>query len=265
MKKIKNIAALLIVAASLASCEKVINVDLKDSEPKLVIEGTLDDDGNPATVTISRSAVFSTVGNFPKVSGAVVSIKDNLGNTFSLPETSPGKYSNATLLGVIGRTYNLEVKLNGITYKASSTIPRKMDLDTLVISNGVATGLSSGVADKVVGIVYEDLQGFGDNAQVVVNVNNVRDRTLYTSDDSFTDGGSSPFFVYNPNKKIKTGDLFKAELRFIDKNVYRYLNAIALLEGGDTVPANPPTNITGGEVLGYFSAHTSETQTLIIP
>jgi hypothetical protein len=265
MKLVKNILAIAAVILGIASCEKVINVDIKNAEPKLVIEGTIDDAGNPATVTLSKSAVFSANGNYPKVGGALVSIKDNLGNTYSLPETSAGKYTNASLLGVIGRTYTLEIKLNGVTYVASSTIPRKMDLDTIIVSTGIATGTSSSAADKVAGVVYEDLPGFGDNSQVIATINGVRNRTLYVADDIFTDGGSSPFYTFNPNLKLKAGDTYTAELRFIDKNVYRYLYGVGDLLSGNTVPANPNTNITGGDVLGYFSAHTSEKKTIIVP
>jgi hypothetical protein len=265
MKLVRNILTITAAAFSLASCEKVINVDLKNAEPKLVIEGILDDAGNPATVLIGKSDVFSANGNYPKVSGAVVTIKDNAGNTYSLPETSAGKYTNASLLGVIGRTYTLEVKLNGVTYKASSTIPRKMDLDTIVVSTGIATGTSSSAADKVAGVVYEDLPGFGDNSQVIATINGVRDRNLYVADDIFTDGGSSPFYTFNPNIKLKSGDTYTAELRFIDKNVYRYFYGVFDLLSGNTVPANPTSNITGGDVLGYFSAHTSEKKTVVVP
>jgi hypothetical protein len=265
MKLVKNILVITAVVLGLASCEKVINVDIKDAEPKLVIEGTVDDAGNPATVILSKSAVFSANGNYPKVSGAIVTIKDNAGNTYSLPETSAGKYTNAAVLGVIGRTYTLEVKLNGVTYVASSTMPRKMALDTIVVSNGIATGTSSSAADKVAGVVYEDLPGFGDNSQVIATINGVRDRNLYIADDIFTDGGSSPFYTYNPNLKIKTGDTYTAELRFVDKIVYRYLYGVGDLLSGNTVPANPNTNITGGDVLGYFSAHTSEKKTIVVP
>jgi Domain of unknown function (DUF4249) len=265
MKLVRNILAVTAVVVGLASCEKVINVDLKNAEPKLVIEGTVDDAGNPATVILSKSAVFSANGNYPKVSGAVVTIKDNAGNSYNLPETSAGKYTNASVLGVVGRTYTLEVKLNGVTYKASSTIPRKMSLDTIVVSTGIATGTSSSAADKVAGVVYEDLPGFGDNSQIIVTINGTRDRNLYVSDDIFTDGGSSPFYTFNPNLKIKTGDTYSAELRFIDKNVYRYFYGVQDLLSGNTVPANPTTNLTGGDALGYFSAHTSEKKTIIVP
>jgi hypothetical protein len=263
MKNIKNILAIIIVL-SFTACEKVVNVDLKTSAPRLVIEGTVSDDGTAATVVLSKSNVFSANNNFPKLSGATVKITDNAGNNFTLTETTSGTYTNTTLVGVVGRTYNLTVVAEGTTYTASSTIPRKMYIDTIIVDTNVPTGTPSGAADKVPGVEFQDSTGFGDNVQIVVNINNSRDRSLYVADDLLTDGGSTPFYVYNPNKKIKTGDSFKAELRSIDKNVYRYMLGINDLQSGNTIPSNPVSNISNG-ALGYFSAHTSDTKTIIVP
>jgi Domain of unknown function (DUF4249) len=261
MKKINIIAAVLGIM-SLTACEKVVNVDVKNSDPKIVIEGSVDDNGNPAKVVITKSGLFSANNNFPKVNGAVVKITDNVGNNYTLTETSSGVYTNNTLVGVVGRTYNLTATVAGVTYTASSTMPRKMALDTIEIENNVPTGGPTSAA-KVASLVYQDLPGFGDNAHIVVTVNGIKDRNLYISDDLLTDGGIAPFYLYNPNIKLKAGDVFKAELRFIDKNVYKYLSGVGELSEGNTVPSNPISNLSNG-ALGYFSAHTSETKTIIV-
>ena len=248
-----------------SSCKKIINVDLKNAEPRLVIEGIVDDSGNPASVKISKTSVFSADNNYPKVSNAVVKITDNLGNAFTLTETSTGNYTNATLVGVIGRTYNLSVTAEGKIYTASSTIPRKMALDTLVIeTNTIGNGPPGSAATKNVAAIYEDLVGYGDNVQIVQTINGKSSKQINVDDDRFTDGGSSPFSLFTGDIKLKTGDLVKVELRFIDKNVFKYFSGILELNGGNSIPENPKSNISGN-VLGVFSAHTSETKTIIIP
>ena len=255
----------LTTLVAFSSCKKIINIDLKNAEPRIVIDGIVDDSGKPASVKISKSAVFSADNNYPKVSNAVVKITDNLGNTFTLTETSTGNYTNATLLGVIGRTYTLTVIAEGKTYTASSTIPRKMAFDTLIVQNNTfGNGPPGSGAIKNVAVIYEDLLGFGDNSHVIQSINGKSDKQTHVADDFFTDGGSSPFDLFTGDIKLKTGDVVKVELRFIDKNVFKYYSGILNLQDGNTIPENPKSNISGN-VLGIFSAHTSETKTITIP
>lgn len=251
------VGILSIIAFS--SCEKVINLNLKNEAPRLVIEGTVDDTGNPAKVIISKSAVFSANGDYPKVTDAVVKITDNLGNTFSLAETSAGTYTNATLIGVVGRTYHLSVMLDGKSYTASSTIPRKASLDSLYVDNNAI----GNAGQKWIGVVYKDPVGFGDNVQVVQTINGKEDRITHVAYDLYDDGGSSSFFITTGKIKLKVGDVVKEELRFIDKNVLRYLLGVQNLADGFTIPENPNSNISGN-VLGFFSAHTSQTKEIVV-
>lgn len=260
-------SAIIILIASLvafSSCEKVINIDLKKASPRLVIEGMVDDSGNPAEVNISSSAVFSVNNNYPKVSGAVVKITDNLGSEFSLTETATGIYTNNALTGVIGRTYHLSVMLDGKTYTAASTIPRKAKLDSLLVDNNPFGGdIAGGDAEKWIGVVYRDLVGYGDNVQVVQTINGKEDRLTHVADDFYSDGGLTTFLIPTGKIKIKAGDMVTEELRFIDKYAFRYLTGIQSLADGNTIPENPESNISGN-VLGYFSAHTSQKKTIII-
>jgi hypothetical protein len=247
-----------------SSCEKVIDVKLKNSEPMLVIEGLVDDAGNPAKVTISKSVPFGESNIYPKVSGAVVTIADDEGNRFVLAETATGIYTNNSLQAVVGRTYSLSVVLNGKTFTALSTVPRKMAIRELVIDDDLVSGGPGNELSKVVNTVYDDLPGFGDHAQVVQTINGKHDRLTHVVDDFYTDGGSLPVYVSLGNIKLKKGDVVQHELRFIDKQVYKYLSAVQLLNEGNIIPDNPASNISGG-VLGLFSAHTSETKSIVIP
>jgi hypothetical protein len=266
MKNI-NIIIGLFCFLGFTACEKVINVDLKNAEPRIVVEGVLDNGGNPATVRITKSVSFSNTTSAPTVSGASVKISDNVGNNFILTETTPGVYTNNTLVGQIGKTYTLTVQNAGITYTGKSTIPRQAPIDTIyqervTLPSSTPGGTAS--LGKIVSLVYTDIPGFGDNAHVVQTINGKIDNSLIVGDDQFTDAGNTPFQLYpNVNTKLKTGDVVKIELRFIDKAVFRYLTGIQEIQGGNTVPANPDSNLSGG-CLGYFSAHTSETKTIII-
>ncbi len=266
MKNIKIIVG-FIFATALTSCEKVIDVDLKNVEPKIVIEGIVDNSGRPAMVKITKSVSFSNTAAAPTVSGAIVKITNDAGSVFTLAETATGKYTNASLQGQVGKSYTLTVQNAGVTYMAKSTIPRPAPIDTIYQETVQLPTITPGAATsngKIVSLVYTDIVGFGDNAHVVQTINGNVDNTLIVGDDQFADAGNTPFQLYpNKNTKLKTGDIVKVELRFIDKTIFRYLLGIQEIQQGNSVPANPDSNFSGG-CLGFFSAHTSETKTIVI-
>jgi hypothetical protein len=124
-------SAIFIVPFS--SCEKVINADLKNTEPCLVIGGNVDNTSSLAKVIIRKSMDFSSTNSYPPVSGTIVTISDNLGNTCLLTESSAGTYTNTSLIGLIGRTYTPTVLLDEKVYTANSTMPRKSTSDSLIV------------------------------------------------------------------------------------------------------------------------------------
>jgi hypothetical protein len=249
----------------MVSCTKIINVDLNDAPPQLVIEGIVNDVA-PATITISKSVVFSSPNIFPAVSGAVVTIKDDLGNNYTLPELpgKPGTYTTAGIIGKPGRTYTMTVNTSGTVYTATSTMPAVVNLDSLK-PDEISFGNK---LLKVVVPVYTDPPGRGNYYQLVQFVNSRFIKDINPWYDNVNDGGTNTRrLIYNDevdSLNIKKGDTVAVELRCIDKNIFNYMYAMADLNSGQTTPANPVSNISGG-VLGYFSAHTSRMKKILMP
>ncbi len=68
-------------------------------------------------------------------------------------------------------------------------------------------------------------------------------------------------------KKLKSGDNVRVEMLCISYPVYKYWYSLAESstgEGQSVTPGNPVTNISGG-ALGYLSAHTIQSKTVIVP
>jgi Domain of unknown function (DUF4249) len=254
----KKYIAAAVLAITLASCEKVVNVDLKNAEPKIVIEGIVDDSGDAAKVVISKSVPFSSLSNYPAITGATVKITDNAGNTYTLAETQPGTYTNALLTGVPGRTYTLAVTAEGKNYTAACTMPQPVNMDTLYQD-------SITVAKKTVFVTAEftDPAGFGNSYHFVEKVNGKRNKTIFITDDLFQDGGIIGNELLDEDLKLRAGDVVEVEMQCIDRVIYRYLRGLQDLQFNSTVPANPDTNISNN-ALGYFSAHTSQKKTMVI-
>lgn len=98
---------------------------------------------------------------------------------------------------------------------------------------------------------------------MVQTINGKEDRITHVADDFYSDGGRAPLFLTTGKIKIKVADTVAIAFRFIDKNVYHYLLGIQYLADGNTIPENPESNISGN-VLVFFSAHTSQNKEIIL-
>ena len=101
---ILKFSSLFLVFISFVSCEKVIQLDLKNSTPHVVIQGNIYDQPGPYVVQISSSVNFDASSTYPPVTGAKVVISDNLGQSEILTESLPGNYITSRLRGIPGRT-----------------------------------------------------------------------------------------------------------------------------------------------------------------
>lgn len=241
------------------SCKKIINVDLKNAPPVLVIEGMVTN-SSPAQVLISKSVSFSADNIFPPVTNAVVSITDMRGNVYSLVQTDPGTYVNSNLLGVPGAKYRLQVVENGNTYTATSTMPLQVNLDAVLASNIIFAGKSIPIVQPQ----YTDPANVANYYWFIECINRVENKRIFVWDDNLTNGGISTRPLIEPDSTINPGDTITVEMRCIDKPIYQYVRGLQDLQQNAATPANPASNISGG-VLGYFSAHTRQRKSVIIP
>jgi Domain of unknown function (DUF4249) len=256
MKK-HNILYIVFVSALFTSCRKIINVDLKNAPSNIVIEGRIDNN-NPGKVTISKSVPFSSSNSFPPVTRATVKVTDDRNNNFILTESTGGTYSNNSLVGVPGRTYTLNITAEGKNYTATSVMPQKVNLDTLVQDKIILTN-----SQIVVNALFTDPAGFGNYYHFIETINGKQSKFIYVLDDIYQDAGIIEVQFFDDDMKLKAGDVVQIEMQCIDKNIYRYLKGLADLQDGGTVPANPESNINNG-ALGYFSGYTSQKKTIVI-
>ncbi len=255
MKKF-SLFALSITA--LVSCTKEVDVKLDNAEAQVVIEGQVTN-VSFAEVKLSKSVPFSNSNHFPAISGAVVNITDNEGTKYELTETTPGTYSNASLTGVPGRTYQLHIVAEGKTYAASSAMPLPVTLDSLV-----AEKLFMGTEYiYIVKPVYTDPPQLGNCYRFIETINNKRYPHTWTWDDKMLNDGVSSIPLVQRDSTIAVNDVVEVEMQCIDKNVFRYFEALSDMKHNATTPANPPSNISGG-ALGYFSAHTSQKKKVVV-
>ena len=258
---------ILAVISMLWSCEKAIDLKLKDSDvPKYVIEGSVTNQPNGCKVAISETKNFGDDNQFNGISGASVKIENN-GNTYMLTETGKGIYESTSVTGTPGQTYRLTVSIKAEVFTASSTMPAVVDfLDfTLKPNDFDTTRATPRVKFKDpldTRNRYWFQQYINDNLQMEYKVLN----------DEYTQGQEVNEYLVFENKtknralNLKKGDRLTAEMHCIDEPVFTYLFSLFGANGGDNgaAPTNPLSNISGG-ALGFFSAHTSQRKTIVIP
>ena len=118
----KNILFILVILV-LSSCEEVIYLDLQNSQPKLVIEATInvqEDDLSIAEVKLSKTAPFFE-NYIPPVTDALVAITSSTGEVYSFNHTQNGIYI-ANIIPVLDNTYTLEVIHQDETYTATESL-----------------------------------------------------------------------------------------------------------------------------------------------
>jgi hypothetical protein len=261
----KNIFKLLFLLFLFTSCEKEIELDLSDQSGKLVIEGNVTDQPGPYMVKITRSVPFTQDNRYPAVKGAIVTITDNGGQQDKLIEAGDGTYKTTTLVTSPGNTYTLTVVVDGVTFKASSTLPLQVGLESLK-QDSIKFG---GEVRYAIRPIYTDPIAIGNNYRFIISLNGKPTNAYNLISDNIDNGKVNqrafPIASDDDIEEPKIGDIIGVEMHGIDAAIYTYYNALSEIaggRGGGVTPANPPSNISGG-ALGRFSAYTISKKTIV--
>lgn len=251
----------LICVGFLGSCEEVIDLDLGNAEPRIVIEGTITSDPGSHYVRITQSVDYGELNEFPAVSGALVNITDQDGNTQLLEEVEEGLYVIQELQGKPGKRYELAVSYGGVQYQAASTMPATVipiqsleyvfEEETLFIDEGYY--LTAYFADPEGEENYYRLKLFVNGEPYYFDQDGtpVEDDNFWLINDQFFNGKLMDFEF---PQSLKEGDKVDVELHQVDKATYDYYRTLVDLTGfGGVAPANPLSNWNNG-ALGYFGA-----------
>ena len=237
-----------ILALLALGCEDVIDIDLKDATPQLVIVGEVSNRLEEQEVTISRTVTFDRDHPFDPVSGAEVTIVDEKGKSFVLTERTPGRYLNR-FRGEIGTAYELRVRVAGQVFTATSRMPQPVLVDS--IGTGVRNIFDE--EQKFISIKYPDPPGVPNYYRYLWSVNNGPVKALRVTNDKFNDGKYVNEDVVDFDVDLVTGDEVSIWMQCVDKPTFDFWNVVQSNRPGSAAPANPPS-VFGPGALGYFSA-----------
>jgi len=251
------ITQLVLGVLMITSCTKVIDVDLNSKDSIYVIEGAVSLGETTHQLKISKTLNIDESTAFPTVDNAIVVLSDNVGNSQTMTLIAPGIYQVSNFNVSEGRTYTVSVTIDSKNFKASSTIPQNVTIDTLMsfLFNFGPSSINAIVP------IRHDIAGIHNYYQFNLFEKGQQKKGVFIQTDDFNDGNImlEPIFA----DSIDTGDTITVEMYCIDKPVYKYFYTLLQNISG-SIPANPTSNFSGG-CLGYFSARTTSVKHIIIP
>lgn len=273
--------AYVIMAALLAvGCSEKINVHVKNIDRTyLVLEGFLTDmPFIQQTLTLSESTGYFETGDTPAVRGAHVTVDDGEETVVYEETETPGVYSAPrSFRGKTGKTYTLHIDAvvggEQRSYQAVSTMPEPgFQIDSI---DYAYTGLMQADSTWTVGMWGKDRPEPGYfYAFMSVNGNPYPYDLSLALDDKYFAGQTITAFpigvmmqnahnqkLYGPCCKfLEKGDILTFTALTLPKDCFDFFFSLASNLMGSAIPffssqpANCPTNITGGEAMGYFAA-----------
>lgn len=259
-KKYFIICSLLVFLTG-CSEERIVNLPLDDMSGKIVIEGNVTDASGPYFVKVTRSGKISEANSISSVSDAVVVISDNNGQTDTLKYEN-GMYHTVNFTTVYGGIYTLSVTVDGVTYKAVSKMPEHVAFNNL-IQKSIPDGEFE---TRDVIPVFTDPANKENYYLFKAKINKGYSPAEITVFSDYTGNGQvnvKPLISHGFFKE----DTVRVEMQCIDPAVYDYFKALPQVNlensGVGATLTNPPSNITNG-ALGYFSAHTTATKSIVI-
>ena len=121
----RYILILLTITITSISCEDIVDVNLKDTKPKLVVEALINWEkgtaGNEQTISLRQTSSYFDQ-KISNATGAIVTITHEDGTEFPFLETTPGSYTTTTFTPEIGAAYTLKITYEDETYQAIETM-----------------------------------------------------------------------------------------------------------------------------------------------
>ncbi len=248
------------------SCEEVIQLDLKNSEPRVVIEANLNATSGECTVQATKSAGFYEDNVFTGIQGATVELNNGSGVSFSLAEISPGVYHAGDVDVAAGEVFRLTVNVPGDDrYIAETRVPDAVYLDSLKVVRGFGDPRPTAPPVYLVNPKWTDPAGTPNYYRFKVTTNGKPQSGSFTiiNDEQF-DGTEIDLPLYRYGFSL--GDTVSLEFLSIDSVSYAYFNQINDMARPSFVsatPYNPIGNFDNG-ALGYFGIYHSEARDLVI-
>ena len=226
------------------SCEEVVEVELQENTPRLVIEASLlwekGTPGNDQIIRLSLTAPFFE-DELPPATGAAVIVYDQDGREFKFEEIAPGIYRNEQFITSFNTIYELVIEYNSETYTATEEFTPTPSLEFVEQRSDGGFG-----GDET------ELRVFFNDPPEVDNYYLFRflheDLSIQIYEDEFTNGNLT--FAYFTNDHLEPGDEVWFEIQGISRRFYEYMFILRSQSGnnGGGPFQTQPTTVRGNVV-----------------
>jgi hypothetical protein len=291
-----HLVVIIIMLTMLCACEKTVTFDLEEQEQVSVVDASIED-GQPPMVILSKS-----FGYFSRISpeillnsfirGAEVTISDGTRSerlkeySYTIVDTSKVYYYtadsssvNGLFRGALNKTYSLEIKIDGKTFTATTTIPPlAKKVDSLWWKK---PPFATDTTKVLLMARVTDPPGLGNYIRYFTRVDNGAFLPGMTSayDDQIIDGTTYDIEVeqgINRNVPIddenhgffKRGDAVTIKFANIDRATFDFWRTMEYSYSSIGNPFSSPTKVMGnirGGALGYFGGYAVQYISLQIP
>lgn len=294
--KFNHHCLVLLFTLVFAACEKEIKFTPDESEPKLVVDATIETGSLPVVYLSKSLNYFSKISIDKLVNSVVRGAKVEMSNgtqTFPLHEIGIPLTESDTLFyysfdstnasamfrGVEGETYTLSIETDGGQYSATTTIPvLTKRVDSLYYAENVDREDSSKV---VLYGKFTDPPGYGNYIRFFTSVNSGPFNPGLNSvfDDQIIDGKSYSIQIeqgVDRNSEIDfeeysyfhKGDNIIVKFCNIDKGVFDFWRTMEYSYSSIGNPFSSPTKVQGNisnGALGYFGGYAVQYASIYIP
>ena len=262
-----NAFIILVITAMtlLSGCEDVIQVNVINKSPKIVVDAFVNNQIDTQTIRLTRSiGYFDSTGKEPIITHAQVAIVDQSASVpklFVFKYTYNGKYQfvpNQTTgdTFTVGHDYALLVVVDKDTLVSFSRLNPTTVIDSLHLVDVVGNGPPINTTGKYVELYANDRVGQGDFYWIKTFrndtfSNSINQLNISADMGNTSNGQDGKLFIYPVRynqvndflRSYKTGETVRLEIHSINAVVFAWFNLVINenLNGG--LFATPPANI----------------------
>ncbi|MDO6472004.1 DUF4249 family protein [Maribacter sp. 1_MG-2023] len=259
----------------LASCEDVIDVELPENEPRLIVNGVIRVDETkeflPIEILFTESSSFFEENTIASIESAIIYYgTPNLdapeilegGGVSNLIELEPGSgiwvpdptFDSDQRIRISnineGDVFQLIIETNYEQYFATTTYVKSVPIDSL--EQGDQT-LFSGDETEVI-VTFTDRAGSDDYYVLDLDFGE-----YLVTEDKFYQGQTFVFsYFYENNLGLNTSSVIEISLLGADKTFFNYMNQIIVQSGGDQGPFQTPAATVRGNIINITGIDNDE-------
>jgi hypothetical protein len=237
MNSIINCLIILVLSATVVSCEKVVELELPKGESIPYVDAWITDQPGIQTIKFLKATDYMSEEGPEPISGAEITLTDLTENKTYPFTYNDGAYSynaGTETIGEVGHSYKLRIEYNGEIFEATDDMKRVTAIDSVTYKyQEEGTGEEAGFYAK---LYARDLAGAVDYYWIRTYRNNQLNYyvgEMLCVDGAFGEEGVTDGFAFIPpfrdgitsgEEPYVKGDNVKVMIRSLSKNSYDFMN-----------------------------------------